>query len=106
YAFDQNLYMATRDIYEEYEEIVPGKIVNRFDELLDILERREYDDKKLEQLIQKNFTYTDGKSSERAVKLIFGKQTGRREIDAGILRLLAANASEEPGETEEEEMRA
>ncbi len=101
YAFDQKMYMATRDFYEDYEEIVPGKIVKRFDELLDILERREYDDKKLERFIQKNFTYTDGKSSERAVKLIFGEQTQRREIDAGILRLLAAKASEEAEETEE-----
>ncbi len=74
YAFDQNMYVSTRDFYEPYEDIVPGRIVKHFDVLLDILEKKEYDDKKLEWFIKKNFTYTDGKSSERAVNLIFGKQ--------------------------------
>lgn len=73
YAFDQNMYVSTRDFYEEYEEIVPGRIIKRFDVLLDVLEKKEYDDEKLEWFVKKNFTYTDGKASERAVNLIFGK---------------------------------
>lgn len=73
YAFDQNMYVSTRDFYEDYEDIVPGRIVKRFDVLLDLLEKKEYDIGRLEWFIDKNFTYTDGKASERAVKLIFEK---------------------------------
>ena len=68
YAFDQIMYVSTRDFYEPYEDIVPG----RFDQLMEALEKEEYNTDKIEWFIKKNFAYTDGKSTDRVIDLIIG----------------------------------
>ena len=74
YAFDQKYYEATRDFYEPYEDLVPGKIVHDFDELMDSLENKDFQFEKMNGFIEKNFTYTDGKSTDRVIdQLILGK---------------------------------
>lgn len=74
FAFDQKMYEATRDFYEPYEDTVPGKIVKNFDELLDALANEEYSKEELEAFVKKNFTYTDGKATDRVIdQLILGE---------------------------------
>jgi CDP-ribitol ribitolphosphotransferase len=70
YAFDQRMYEATRDFYEKYEDIVPGQIIKSFDALLDALRNEAYDTERLDWFIEKNFTYTDGKATDRVVDMI------------------------------------
>jgi CDP-ribitol ribitolphosphotransferase len=70
YAFDQNMYEASRDFYEKYEEIVPGQIVKDFDVLMDALRNEAYDTDRLDWFIEKNFTYTDGKATDRVIDMI------------------------------------
>ena len=66
-------YEATRDFYEPYEELVPGKIVHDFDELMTALRDKDYEFEKMEGFIKKNFKYTDGKSTDRVIdQLIMG----------------------------------
>ena len=73
YAFDRRYYEATRDFYEPYEQIVPGKIVSDFDELLEAMENDDYEFHKMDAFIKKNFTYTDGKATDRVIdRLIMG----------------------------------
>lgn len=73
FAFDQKHYEATRDFYEPYEELVPGKIVHDFDELMTALRDKDYEFEKMEGFIKKNFKYTDGKSTDRVIdQLIMG----------------------------------
>ncbi len=74
FAFDRRYYEATRDFYEPYDELVPGRIVTDFDDLLEAMEKEDYDSHKLDSFIKKNFKYTDGKSTDRVIdKLIMGK---------------------------------
>ena len=74
FAFDRRYYEATRDFYEPYDELVPGRIVTDFDDLLEAMEKEDYDSHKLDSFIKKNFNYTDGKSTDRVIdKLIMGK---------------------------------
>lgn len=74
YAFDLNMYVETRDFYEPYEDIVPGKIIKNFDELLDTVSKGEYSKEELEKFVRKNFTYTDGKATDRVIdQIILGK---------------------------------
>ena len=73
YAFDEEEYVKDRDFYESYEETVPGDICHTFGELMDALRSRTDTagiDKRLENFIDKNFTYTDGKATQRVVDLI------------------------------------
>ena len=74
YAFDLEQYTAKRGFYEPYEDTVPGKIVKTLPALLDALERGDYEDWKLKGFVEKNFKYTDGKSADRAIDLIFGTE--------------------------------
>ena len=57
YAFDQIMYVSTRDFYEPYEEIVPGRIIKRFDQLMEAIEKEDYNTDKIDWFIKKNFTY-------------------------------------------------
>ena len=74
FAFDRRHYEATRDFYEPYEDLVPGKIVYDFDELLTAMKNEDYDYHKMDAFIKKNFKYTDGKATDRVIdQLILGK---------------------------------
>ncbi|MFI9033238.1 teichoic acid ribitol-phosphate polymerase TarL [Staphylococcus pasteuri] len=72
YAFDLEDYITTRDFYENYESFVPGKIVQSFDELLDSLNNKDFEQYKVEPFLNKHFKYQDGRSSERLVRNLFG----------------------------------
>lgn len=74
YAFDLESYVSERGFYEPYEKIVPGKIVYNIQELLKALEEEDFESEKLDEFIKRNFTYTDGKSTDRVIELVFGKE--------------------------------
>lgn len=74
YAFDLESYVSERGFYEPYEKIVPGKIVSNIQELLRALEEEDFESEKLDEFIKRNFTYTDGKSTDRVIELVFGKE--------------------------------
>lgn len=67
FAFDRKYYEATRDFYESYDELVPGKIVYDFDELMEAMENEDYQFDKIAAFVKKNFTYTDGKATDRVI---------------------------------------
>lgn len=73
YAFDRYSYEYSRGFYESYEDTVPGKIVQDFDELLDAMREQNYDFYKVNGFVKKNFTHTDGKSTDRVIDEIFLK---------------------------------
>ena len=51
-----------------------GLDVKNFDDLLDALAKEEYSKEALEAFVKKNFTYTDGKATDRVIdQLILGE---------------------------------
>lgn len=74
YAFDWMKYEGDRGFYEPYVKTVPGKIVRTFDQLIEALEKQDYDFDKMKDFVKKNFKYTDGKSTDRIIdQLILGE---------------------------------
>lgn len=73
YAFDLKSYIADRGFYEPYEKIVPGKIVKTLPALLKAIREDDFEREKLKGFVERNFKYTDGKSTDRAIDLIFGE---------------------------------
>ncbi|SFV43438.1 CDP-glycerol glycerophosphotransferase family protein [Mammaliicoccus sciuri] len=73
YAFDLEEYSNDRGFYEDYEKIVPGKIVYSFSELMNSLWNNDFEIEKVPEFLDKTFKYQDGKSSERVVIETFGK---------------------------------
>lgn len=74
YAFDLRSYVADRGFYEPYETMVPGKIVKNIQEMIKALEEDDFEQEKLEDFVERNFTYRDGKSTDRVLELVFGKE--------------------------------
>lgn len=74
YAFDLKAYVSDRGFYEPYESMVPGKIVKNIQELIKALEENDFEENKLDNFVKRNFTYTDGKSTDRVIELVFGKE--------------------------------
>lgn len=72
YAFDLEDYVTSRDFYETYQDFVPGKIVETFDELIKALQKNDFEEDKIPNFLEKHFSYQDGRSSERIVRDIFG----------------------------------
>ena len=70
YAFDLEEYEKERGFYYDFESFVPGKIVRSFSELLEVMEKEDYETEKIERFKQRFFDYWDGKSTERVVELI------------------------------------
>lgn len=71
YAFDIDTYETSRGFFEPYKDMVPGEIVKSTDHLVSVLEADNYDYNKLDQFVKKNFKYTDGKSTDRVIDLVF-----------------------------------
>ena len=67
YAFDLEEYTSTRDFYEPFEEFVPGRIVRSFGELLEAIERQEFDVEKVRPFAQRHLPSTSGSATDRII---------------------------------------
>ncbi|MBP5655773.1 MAG: D-ribitol-5-phosphate cytidylyltransferase [Clostridiales bacterium] len=68
FAFDLIPYIRSRDFYEDYESTVPGYICETFASLMrSLYEEPDYDLSIIDTFVKKNFTYTDGKATDRFI---------------------------------------
>ena len=70
YAYDLEEYTAERDFYYEFKSFVPGKIVKTQAELIDAVNKGDFEKEKIPAFRDKFFTDTDGKSSQRVADKI------------------------------------
>lgn len=70
YAFDLYDYIASRDFYYDFEGFVPGKIVFSENELINAINKKDFESEKVDGFKNKFFDDLDGKSSERVTDLI------------------------------------
>ncbi|MCR4672239.1 MAG: CDP-glycerol glycerophosphotransferase family protein [Lachnospiraceae bacterium] len=74
YAFDELQFAYSRGFHREYSRNVPGKIVHTFDELMEALEKEDFDTWKSAAYARKHFDYTDTSSSDRVIDwILLGK---------------------------------
>lgn len=67
YVFDQKMYEASRDFYEPFDQIIPGKAIKTFDGLMEALEKEDFDYNELDRFVKKNFACPDGKATDRFI---------------------------------------
>ena len=73
FAFDEAQYSSAHGFPRPYEENIPGKLCNSFDELMEALENNDYQYEKHEQYIKKYFDQIDTNNSDRVIDwLIIG----------------------------------
>jgi len=72
YAYDLDTYAKERNFYFDYEEYVPGKVVKDMDNLIDAIKNNDFDAHKNEKFRKFNFSFDDGKSTERLINFLLG----------------------------------
>lgn len=70
YAYDLYDYISSRDFYYDFESFVPGKIVFSQRELVECIEKKDFESEKVEGFKNKFFDHLDGRSSQRVADLI------------------------------------
>lgn len=79
YAYDLNEYAQNRGIWDDFEEKVPGPVVQTTRELIQIIEDKDYDTKNVEAFAHKWNKYSVGNSSEKLIKTLYDIQTIDRD---------------------------
>lgn len=74
FAYDLEKYKNDRDLYFDYEDYVPGKIVKTSDELIRAIKNEDFESEKNEKFKAFNFDYFDGKSTKRLVDFLMKEE--------------------------------
>jgi CDP-ribitol ribitolphosphotransferase len=73
YAYDREIYAATRGFHRDFELTAPGKVCDTFDELLSALREQNFDRWKIDAFTAENFDNIDTHSADRVIDwLILG----------------------------------
>ena len=67
FAFDEIQYSYSRGFHRPYEESAPGKVRHTFDELMDAMEKKDYDYEKVGKYIKLHFDNIDTNASDRVI---------------------------------------
>ena len=70
YSFDIDEYTETRGFHRDYRTNVPGKIVETFDDMIQAIEKKDFEYKKVEEYIDNNFEFTDTHACDRIIDWI------------------------------------
>jgi len=70
YAFDIDEYTKTRGFHRDYRTNVPGKIVETFDDMIQAIEKKDFEYEKVEEYIDNNFEFTDTHACDRIIDWI------------------------------------
>ena len=70
YAFDIDEYTETRGFHRDYRTNVPGKIVETFDDMIQAIEKKDFEYEKVEEYIDNNFEFTDTHACDRIIDWI------------------------------------
>lgn len=74
FAFDKIQYSFSRGFHRDYELSAPGKVCYSFDELLDAIEKEDFEYDKVDQYIKHHFDHIDTHSSDRVIDWIVLEQ--------------------------------
>ena len=74
FAYDLEKYKNDRDLYFDYEEYVPGKIVKTADEIISAIKNKDFETEKNEKFRNFNFDFFDGKSTKRLADFLLNKE--------------------------------
>ncbi|GAA0604914.1 CDP-glycerol glycerophosphotransferase family protein [Virgibacillus siamensis] len=75
YAYDQEEYAESRGFWEDYEEMVPGPVVETTREVIDVIRNDKYDLQQVRQFADTWNQYSNGNSSENLVSNLFTEDT-------------------------------
>lgn len=91
FAYDKIQYSFSRGFHRAYEESAPGKVVYTFEELLQALREKDFEEEKVQQYVDHHFDYIDSGASDRVIDwLILGNLP--ESVQEDLKRVEEANA--------------
>lgn len=70
FAFDVEEYVRTRDFYYDFHSFIPGPLVRSAEEIVERIQRRDFNTEKIDPFVRYFFDDADGRASERVVDQI------------------------------------
>ena len=74
YTYDRESYELTRGVHRSVKECAPGKVCDTFDELIDAIKNRDFEEYKMKQFIEENFGEYDGHACDKVIDRILLKK--------------------------------
>lgn len=74
FAFDKIQYSFSRGFHRAYEASAPGKVCYTFDELLEAIEKKDFEFEKVAEYVTHHFDYIDSGASDRVIDWIVLEQ--------------------------------
>lgn len=73
FVYDKVQYSASRGFHRDYDSTVPGKVCESFEEVMDALEKEDFEFEKVDKYIEDHFDFVDDHASDRIIDwLILG----------------------------------
>ena len=74
FAYDEIQYSFSRGFHRDYELSAPGKVVHTFDELLNAIKNKDFEEYKVNEYVEHHFDYIDCNASDRVIDwIVLGK---------------------------------
>ena len=70
YAFDKDQYLKERGFHRDYEACAPGKIVYTFDDMMEAIQKEDFEFEKVEKYIEESFDNIDTHACDRIIDYI------------------------------------
>ena len=67
FAYDRDLYSATRGFHRDYNEMAPGRVCLTFDDLVAAIENEDFEQWRVEEFRRDNFDHIDTDSADRVI---------------------------------------
>ncbi|MDO4169281.1 MAG: CDP-glycerol glycerophosphotransferase family protein [Lachnospiraceae bacterium] len=71
---DREIYELSRGVHRSVKESAPGPVCDTFEEMMDVLRKKDYQIEKIHQFVKDNFANYDGHATDRAINTILLKQ--------------------------------
>ncbi|WP_148630585.1 CDP-glycerol glycerophosphotransferase family protein [Bacillus sp. E214] len=75
FAYDLVEYTKDRGLWEQYEKMVPGPVVNNTEAIIDLIKENSFDMDMIEEYANKWNKYSKGHSSENLISYLFDEKT-------------------------------
>ena len=74
YTYDREVYELTRGVHRSIRDSAPGKVCDDFDQLMDCLEKEDFEIDKIRKFAEENFAGYDGNAADRVIdEILLGK---------------------------------
>ena len=67
FAFDEIQYSFSRGFHRPYRESAPGKVCTTFGELMDAIEKKDFEFEKVEDYVETQFDHFDSDACDRVI---------------------------------------